>query len=147
GVQPAVVGVAAVLAAADGDHGGSFVVTTNKTGPPASCSRAPAGVGESSSAGGSGVRPVLAGLAGAFEQGVEPVEFFRGHVAEEFLVDCPHGLVQLGEQVEAGLGDAHVDDAPVGFAGAAFDQAHAGEPVDQAGDVGHADDHFRANAA
>lgn len=84
-------------------------------------------------------------MAGFFEESAEGVEFVPGHVGEEGA----HGFVDVGldavEEGEAFLGDGDPDDAFVAGVAGAFDEGLGFEPIDEAGDVGHADDHFASD--
>lgn len=55
------------------------------------------------------------------------------------------GAVELGEQVEAGLGDADEDDAAVLIDAVAFGEAAFDEAIDEAGDIGDLGDELLAD--
>jgi hypothetical protein len=60
-------------------------------------------------------------------------------------VQVAKGLVELGEQVEAGLGDLDHDDAAVVLDAATFGEAGVDETIDEARDVGDVGDELLAD--
>lgn len=78
-------------------------------------------------------------------QAVELGDVLWVHVLELLAVQVEHGLVELGEQVEAGFGDLDHDDAPVVFNSAAFGKVGFDQTIDQTGDVGDGGDELFAD--
>ena len=86
--------------------------------------------------------PQSGGGAHLFEEVDDLVDGGFGHVGELLDVEVVHGGVEVGEEFEAGFGDAGEDDAAVFGVAFSGDEVAGFEAVKEAGDIGVAGDHM-----
>src|ERR1051325_2865917 len=84
---------------------------------------------------------------GLDQQTVDLAQLGPRQRGELLLVELPEGLIQAGQEVEAGPGDLNLDDAPVLGDAGSRDQALFLETVHQARHVRHACDHVAPDLA